>query len=55
MGMSGSLKKMMKDPKNQELLSQLSKKAQAKAKDPKTRAPLDKALAKAKDKTKKRK
>lgn len=55
MGMSGSLKKMMKDPKNQERLSQLSKKAQAKAKDPKTRAQLDKALAKAKDKTKKRK
>jgi Sec-independent protein translocase protein TatA len=48
MGLSNSLKKMMKDPKNQERLSQLSKKAQEKAKDPSTRAHLDKALEKAK-------
>jgi hypothetical protein len=48
MGLSNSLKKMMKDPKNQERLSRLSKTAQEKAKDPKTRAQLDKALEKAK-------
>ncbi|MDQ1248864.1 MAG: hypothetical protein QG597_3238 [Actinomycetota bacterium] len=52
MGMSDSLKKMMKDPKNQERLSQLGKKAQEKAKDPKTRAQLEKALDKAKSKGK---
>ena len=45
MGMSDSFKKMMKDPKNQERLSQLGKKAQSAAKDPKTRAQLDKCWA----------
>jgi hypothetical protein len=44
------MKKMMNDPKNQERLSKLSKKAQEKAKDPKTRAQLDKALKKVKKK-----
>ncbi|MCB9411245.1 MAG: hypothetical protein H6525_00105 [Actinobacteria bacterium] len=48
MGLSDSFKKMMKDPKNQERLSQLGKMAQEKAKDPKTRAQLEKALEKAK-------
>lgn len=50
MGMSSSFKKMMKDPKNQERISQLGKKAQEAAKDPKTRAQLDKAMAKVKKK-----
>lgn len=54
MGFSDTFKKMMKDPKNQERLSQLGKVAQEKAKDPKTRAQLDKAVEKAKGMTKKK-
>lgn len=54
-GFSNKVKKMMKDPKNQERLSQLGKKAQEKAKDPKTKAQLDKAMEKAKGMKKKKK
>lgn len=50
MGFSSTFGKMMKDPKNQERLSALGKKAQEKAKDPQTRAQLDKALEKIKKK-----
>jgi hypothetical protein len=46
-GFSNRFKEMMKDPKSQERLSQLGKVAQQIAKDPKTRAQLDKAMEKA--------
>lgn len=48
MGFSNTFKKMMQDPKNQQRLSELGRKAQEKAKDPKTRAQLDQVLEKAK-------
>lgn len=54
MGLGSSLKKAMKDPKNQDRLKKIGKQAEAKAKDPKTRAQLNDALGKAKKKRKKK-
>lgn len=46
MGFSNTFKKMMNDPKNQQRISELSKKATTVAKDPKTKEQLNSVMSK---------